>query len=562
MAAPSGATRAGDAGQRDTGTAGHRHAAGLGPRRPARRLWGGAGAHELCRSLCQRPARVPSGGTPKPDRARSRDPEQGDTDQGDTSGGHSSRGATSGGATSGGATSGGDTSRGDTLWGATLEGDTSRDGSSRGDTPWGDTSGGDTSGGDASGGDTLGGDTLGGDTSGGDASGGATPKAPVRHLRWYRSQHKRGRGDPGGDPGDPGDPSGDPGGDPGDPGAAFVAALRQLAQAPPGRGGRLALVEAALAALEARGAARSLPAYNALLRLLPRGPWLPRGLQRLLWPFPRQQECGLRLLEQMERHGVMPDAETRFLLLGVFGPRSRPVRKLQRMQFWLPRLRHLDPHPLPPRLPPGLAAARLGLQRIACDPGATVTVVQPPVPDSGDDEGSVQPFILSCQSPEQRELLARHGPARPVFVEGPFPLWLRGTLLKYFVLRGDPLPPHLRDPPPDPERSLYFPLRLELELERGPWDDDGFAVEPAQEGPVLALCVPGAPGRRALARWIAALQRHNPALARTPVLFRLGPGAPPPPGPPPAARLGPGGPPEPPERGSGEGETPGRSGGE
>ncbi|XP_041343996.1 evolutionarily conserved signaling intermediate in Toll pathway, mitochondrial, partial [Pyrgilauda ruficollis] len=102
----------------------------------------------------------------------------------------------------------------------------------------------------------------------------------------------------------------------------------------------------------------------------------------------------------------MPDAETRFLLLGVFGPRSRPVRKLQRMQFWLPRLQHLDPHPLPPRLPPGLAAARLGLQRIARDPGASVTLVQPPVPDSGDDEGSVQPFILSSQSPEQRELLS------------------------------------------------------------------------------------------------------------------------------------------------------------
>ncbi|RLV62211.1 hypothetical protein DV515_00019551, partial [Chloebia gouldiae] len=167
---------------------------------------------------------------------------------------------------------------------------------------------------------------------------------------------------------------GDPG-ERGDPGAAFSAALRELERSPPGRGGRLALVEAALAALPALGAERSLAAYNALLRLLPRGAWVPRGaVQRLLFPFPRQQECGLRLLECMERHGVMPDAETRFLLLGVFGPRSRPLRKLQRMQFWLPRLRHLDPHPLPPRLPPGLAAARLGLQRIAAEPGATVTL--------------------------------------------------------------------------------------------------------------------------------------------------------------------------------------------
>ncbi|OWK49936.1 Zinc finger protein 653, partial [Lonchura striata] len=208
----------------------------------------------------------------------------------------------------------------------------------------------------------------------GATSGGATPKAPLRHLRSYRSRREDAHGDAAGDR----DAHGDPG-DPGDPGAAFTAALEELARSPPGRGGRLALVEAALAALPARGAGRSLAAYKALLRLLPRGAWVPRGaVQRLLFPFPRQQECGLRLLECMERHGAC----------------CRPLRKLQRMQFWLPRLRHLDPHPLPPRLRPGLAAARLGLQRIATEPGATVTLVQRPVPESGDDEGSVQPYIL------------------------------------------------------------------------------------------------------------------------------------------------------------------------
>ncbi|KAM4880207.1 evolutionarily conserved signaling intermediate in Toll pathway, mitochondrial [Sylvia borin] len=335
--------------------------------------------------------------------------------------------------------------------------------------------------------------------------------------------------------------------------AAFEAALRDACRRPPGRGGRLALVEAALAAMAALGVERDVGAYNALLRLLPRGPWVPRGpVQRLLFPFPRQQECGLRLLEQMERYGVVPDAETRFLLLGVFGPRSRPLRKVQRMMFWLPRFRHLDPHPLPPHLPrPGLATAHLALRRMAADPAATVTVIQPPVPDTGEDEGSVQPYIASCQSPEQRELLAQHDPARPVFVEGPFPLWLRGTQLRYFVLRGDPLPPELREPPPDPERSFYFPLHLELELERGPWDEEDFDVDEVEEGPVFALCVPGAADRLTLARWISGLQEQNPVLGRAPVIFRLSDGLGDPPGHPQTPRLGSGTPPaaelEPPE---------------
>ncbi|XP_054663807.1 evolutionarily conserved signaling intermediate in Toll pathway, mitochondrial isoform X2 [Grus americana] len=232
--------------------------------------------------------------------------------------------------------------------------------------------------------------------------------------------------------------------------AAFAAALETLERIPGRRVGRLELVAAALAAMPALGVAREREAYHRLLRLLPRGPWVPRGpIQRLLAPFPQQQECGLQILEQMERYGVVPDAETRFLLLGVFGPRSRPVRKCQRMLYWLPRLRHVDPHPLPSVLPPpGLAAACLGLRRIANDPDAHITVYQRPVPDEGDNEneGSVQPYIVGAQSPEQQELLARHGPARPVFVEGPFSLWLRSTQLWYYVLRGDPLPPHLRTP--------------------------------------------------------------------------------------------------------------------
>uniref|UniRef100_A0A8C0AQZ5 ECSIT C-terminal domain-containing protein n=1 Tax=Buteo japonicus TaxID=224669 RepID=A0A8C0AQZ5_9AVES len=154
----------------------------------------------------------------------------------------------------------------------------------------------------------------------------------------------------------------------------------------------------------------------------------------------------------------------------------------------------------------------------------TVSLSQRPVPDEGDDEGSIQPYIVGAQSPDQQELLAQHGPARPVFVEGPFPLWLRSTRLSYYVLRGDPLPPHLRV---NPERSLYYPLHLDLDLERGPWDDDDFDMSPAvEEGPVFALCMVGAGDRHTLGKWIAGLQEANPVLGRTPVVFRLGDGEP------------------------------------
>ncbi|NXX41756.1 ECSIT protein, partial [Tricholaema leucomelas] len=42
-----------------------------------------------------------------------------------------------------------------------------------------------------------------------------------------------------------------------------------------------------------------------------------------------------------------------------------------------------------------------------------------------------------------------------------------------------------------------------------------------EEGPVFALCMAGAGDRRTLGKWIAGLQRTNPVLGHTPVVFRL-----------------------------------------
>lgn len=52
--------------------------------------------------------------------------------------------------------------------------------------------------------------------------------------------------------------------------------------------------------------------------------------------------------------------------------------------------------------------------------------------------------IPGIQSPDQQAALARHNPARPIFVEGPFSLWLRNKCVYYHILRADLLPPEER----------------------------------------------------------------------------------------------------------------------
>ncbi|XP_053825499.1 LOW QUALITY PROTEIN: evolutionarily conserved signaling intermediate in Toll pathway, mitochondrial, partial [Vidua macroura] len=457
------------------------------------------------------------------------------------------------------------------------------------------------------GGDTSGGDTSGGDTSRGDTSGGDTRKAALRRLRSRGSHREDARGGGGGaDPGGPRGPRGPRRGVRG--GAAGAVAEPPGARGPPGAGGGGRW-------RRCRRWARSAawPPTTRCCGCCPRGAWVPRGaVQRLLFPFPRQQECGLSLLEHMERYGVMPDAktqfllllpqcsccpqcvpavtpmspvcpccphhvpmsagvmpdaktqflllspqcpcchpgvmpdaETQFLLLGVFGPRSRPMRKLQRMLFWLPRLRLLGP---PPAAPP--AAPRAGGPR-AWGCSASPPSPGPPSPSSsgrcgtrGTTKALSNPTSSARRAPSSgscwpstapparcswrgRSRSGSAGPSSNTSCCGETPCprtWATPPHPPHH--RHTPTtPPHPpRTPPADPERSFYFPLRLELELERGPWDDDAFHVDEVEEGPVLALCVAGAGDRRTLGRWLAALQELNPALARTPVVFRLAPG--------------------------------------
>nr|KAF6348315.1 ECSIT signaling integrator [Myotis myotis] len=144
---------------------------------------------------------------------------------------------------------------------------------------------------------------------------------------------------------------------------------------------------------------------------------------------------------------------------------------------------------------------------------------------SKDSTGTADPtqqHIVGIQSPDQQAALARHNPARPIFVEGPFSLWLRDRCVYYHILRADLVPPEEREVEEIPEEwNLYYPIQLDLKYGRGGWDDYEFDIDEVEEGPVFAMCMAGAHDQATLAKWIQGLQETNPALAQIPVIFRL-----------------------------------------
>lgn len=291
------------------------------------------------------------------------------------------------------------------------------------------------------------------------------------------------------------------------------------------RRGHVEFIYAALKKMPEFGVERDLAVYNKLLDVFPKEVFVPRNfIQRMFNHYPRQQECGVEVLEQMENYGIMPNVETKVLLIQIFGEKGHPVRKYQRLMYWFPKFKNVNPFPVPKQLPEDpVDLARFSLARIANDLDAKVTVYQLPCTDVTESGAEITlPHIVGIQSPSQMELLAKHNPNRPVFVEGPFPLWLRKTCVSYYILRADPTPPQEKvEEPYDPERCLDYPLQLDLDLDRDFGDEESFDVEDLDEGPVFAMCMTSQGDQATLNQWISGLQENNPILGQVPTLFRL-----------------------------------------
>ncbi|KAK7176879.1 hypothetical protein R3I93_000964 [Phoxinus phoxinus] len=297
------------------------------------------------------------------------------------------------------------------------------------------------------------------------------------------------------------------------------------------RRGHVEFIYAALKKMPEFGVERDIAVYNKLLDVFPKEVFVPQNfIQRMFNHYPRQQECGVQLLEQIENYGIIPNVETKVLLAQIFGEKSHPMRKYQRIMYWFPRFKHANPFPVPHVLPGDpVELARFSLTRIADDLDAKVTIYQYPSTDITETGQEVtRPHILGIQSPDQRSLLAKHNPCRPVYVEGPFPLWLRKTCVHYFLLKADPIPPEEKvveeDVDPEligPEQSLFYPQRVELDLERDMGDDESFYVDDVEEGLVYAMCMAGQGDQATLSQWISGLQETCPILGQIPTVFRL-----------------------------------------
>ncbi|KAG5898528.1 hypothetical protein JTB14_038479 [Gonioctena quinquepunctata] len=286
------------------------------------------------------------------------------------------------------------------------------------------------------------------------------------------------------------------------------------------RRGHVEFIYSAMKNMEAFGVHKDLEVYKALIDVLPKGKFIPTNMfQAEFMHYPKQQQCIIELLEQMEDNGVMPDYEMEDLLLNIFGRKGFPLRKFWRMMYWMPKFKNLSPWPVPDPLPKDtFDLAKYAIERISSvDVNSVVTVYQSAdISESIDDT-----WIVSAQSKNQKRLLGEYKVEEPVYVEGPFKVWIKGNPINYFTLRGKPKPIVDEDVDIDDVSKLKVSL-FNLKPPVGKYLKTVPSVHEQEDGIIFSVCATGSSSKDSLLSWIRHLERdNNPILGQVPIVFTL-----------------------------------------
>lgn len=282
--------------------------------------------------------------------------------------------------------------------------------------------------------------------------------------------------------------------------------------------GHVEFIYVALKEMKMFGVHKDLESYKKIIDIFPKGRMIQTNMFQVeFMHYPKHQQCGVDILEQMEDNGVIPDTEVHQMLTNIFGRWSFPMRKASRMSYWMPKFKYLSPWVLPEELPDNaLELAKLAVQRMtSVDLTTKLTIYDCQNLDDAYD----LTWIVSGQSPEQQRLIEELPSNRPIYVEGAFRVWLRNVCMNYFILRAEPKPVPEKKTDLDDVGNLHSVYEEEF-LDK--------ALEPIQtvheqeDGVILGVCCTGTSSRDSVVSWIRFLEQTNPRLGKDlSVLFTL-----------------------------------------
>lgn len=210
--------------------------------------------------------------------------------------------------------------------------------------------------------------------------------------------------------------------------------------------------------------------YKKILNILPKGKMIPRNIiQAEFQHYPKQQQCAIDLLEQMEDNGVIPDPEMEKMLLNIFGKRGYPLRKYWRMMYWMPKFKNSSPFPLDNeflRKFPGNADYRSEVQDDSQEDEYLNQLAMLTLKRISGVDVTVEYFqkfnrVTYSLAPHQIEMFNAFSTDKWSFsVEGPHHTWYHHHLVEYFLLKGTPLESMVEEETPNDDGKSIHSLPL------------------------------------------------------------------------------------------------------
>ncbi|MFH4978772.1 hypothetical protein AB6A40_005481 [Gnathostoma spinigerum] len=283
--------------------------------------------------------------------------------------------------------------------------------------------------------------------------------------------------------------------------------------------GHVEFINTALKYLKPYGVHKDLDVYKALLDVFPKGVMIPRStFQRISLHYPMQQNCCIKVLDQMEWYGVHPDKEINDIVINAFGDWNFATKKIKRMLYWMPKLRftnkYLDPRRVDGRNLSDVDLASVALQMMARDLGSSLSYAK-----VKDKPGEIDGWIVSAQSVLQERMVEKLKVGTTVYVDGPERVYVRDRTVFYFTLTTDPV-----------EGVSEFCDETTTQKELEDWQEawlngEKFRKErninEQRDETILALAVFSNFSKPFATAWINHLQKKNERLKDVRILFRI-----------------------------------------
>lgn len=331
------------------------------------------------------------------------------------------------------------------------------------------------------------------------------------------------------------------------------------------RFGYAEFVAAVLPMLDELGLEKDLESYKALMRIFPKGAFVPyRKINMAFVPYIHQQKAAMNIISKMHENRLMPDKEMEQTIVDAFSEFSHVWQKCARLIYWQTKMKNRNPFPFPEAIPTdSMELAIIALKRMTTpiDPQTDVTVYQVWrfcsclissqqvwfLQTSQLESGNEDTWICFSQSDAQQKLIEELDSNKyRVSLDGPCKVWVEQHTVTYFVLRA-------RDMSPKPqvdvlEQSLSevhdkngknnrlwnnqtkslslslvdvsdIPLAIFGSTEKSKALDPMRQVHIEDDGIVLSIVATGTSSQESLVTFIKMLEKDNPSLKSIPIVI-------------------------------------------